>query len=86
MTEAIPLGTASAIPAHGRHLAACALRHEGRVLLFDCGEGTQYRLLDAGIVISPGSMFGPANEGFFRVALVPSTAGCQEAIERWSRL
>ena len=44
------------------------------------------RLLDAGIVISPGSMFGPANQGFFRVALVPSTAGCQEAIERWSEL
>ena len=44
------------------------------------------RLLEAGIVVSPGSMFGPANEGFFRVALVPTPAGCQEAIERWSRL
>ncbi len=49
MTEIIPLGTASAVPAHGRHLSACALRRQGRVLLFDCGEGTQYRLLDAGV-------------------------------------
>ncbi|MEM1042239.1 MAG: ribonuclease Z [Bacteroidota bacterium] len=48
-TELIPLGTASAIPAHGRHLAGCALRRGGRVLLFDCGEGTQYRLLEAGV-------------------------------------
>lgn len=44
------------------------------------------RLLEAGIVVSPGSMFGPANESFFRVALVPSPAGCEEAIERWSRI
>lgn len=48
-TEIIPLGTSAAIPAYGRHLAACALRRAGRVLLFDCGEGTQYRLLEADI-------------------------------------
>lgn len=49
MTEIIPLGTSAAIPAHGRHLSACALRREGRVLLFDCGEGAQYQLLRAGV-------------------------------------
>lgn len=48
-TTIVPLGTASAIPAHGRHLSACALERKGRVWLFDCGEGTQYRLLDAGL-------------------------------------
>ncbi len=48
-SEVIPLGTASAHPAHGRHLPAVALRREGHVLLFDCGEGTQLRLLDAGV-------------------------------------
>lgn len=48
-TTIIPLGTASAIPAHGRHLSACALEREGRVWLFDCGEGTQYQLLRAGL-------------------------------------
>jgi len=45
----IPLGTASAMPAHGRHLSATALWRDGRLLLFDCGEGTQYRLRDAGL-------------------------------------
>ncbi len=48
-TEIIPLGTASAIPAAGRHLSATALWRKGRLLLFDCGEGTQMRLLDAGL-------------------------------------
>lgn len=48
-TDIIPLGTASAIPSKDRHLSATALEREGRVLLFDCGEGTQMRLLAAGL-------------------------------------
>ncbi len=48
-TEIVPLGTGAAIPSRERHLAALALRCEGDVLLFDCGEGTQRRLLEAGI-------------------------------------
>lgn len=48
-TDIIPLGTASAIPAHGRHLSACVFRREGRLFLFDCGEGTQYQLQRAGV-------------------------------------
>ena len=46
-TEIIPLGTASAIPTRERHLSATAVRREGRLLLFDCGEGTQYQLIHA---------------------------------------
>lgn len=48
-TTVIPLGTASALPTEDRHLSALALERKGRVLLFDCGEGTQYRLLHAGL-------------------------------------
>lgn len=48
-TELIPLGTASAIPAQGRHLSALALQRQGTVLLFDCGEGTQFQLIRAGL-------------------------------------
>lgn len=48
-TDVIPLGTASALPTEDRHLSAMALERKGRVLLFDCGEGTQYRFLDAGL-------------------------------------
>ena len=43
----IPLGTAGAIPTRERHLSAVAMERKGRLLLFDCGEGTQYRLLHA---------------------------------------
>jgi len=46
-TDVIPLGTASAIPTGNRHLSALAVERKGRILLFDCGEGTQYRLLHA---------------------------------------
>src|SRR5690554_5111204 len=48
-TDVIPLGTGSAIPTRTRHLSACALRREGRALLFDCGEGTQLQLLRADV-------------------------------------
>ena len=46
-TDVIPLGTASALPTKARHLSALAVERKGRVLLFDCGEGTQYRLMEA---------------------------------------
>ncbi|CAM3332946.1 ribonuclease Z [Rhodothermus bifroesti] len=45
----IPLGTASAIPTRTRALSSVALERAGRLLLFDCGEGTQYRLMAAGL-------------------------------------
>ena len=48
-TDVIPLGTASAIPTPERHLSALVVERKGRVLLFDCGEGTQYRFMDAGL-------------------------------------
>jgi ribonuclease Z len=48
-TDIVPLGTASALPVRGRHLTSFALRREGQVLLFDCGEGTQFQLLEAGL-------------------------------------
>ena len=42
-------------------------------------------LLDHGIVASPGDFFGAGNEGWFRLALVPSLADCEEALEMWPR-
>ncbi|MCS7081462.1 MAG: ribonuclease Z [Bacteroidota bacterium] len=48
-THIIPLGTGSAIPTSKRHLSAFALVRDGQILLFDCGEGTQMRLLKAGL-------------------------------------
>ena len=40
------------------------------------------RLLEAGIVVAPGTAFG-AGEGYVRVALVPTLAECEEAMEAW---
>ena len=37
------------------------------------------RLLDEGIVVSPGRFFGPGGEGFIRLALVPTVDECGEA-------
>ena len=37
------------------------------------------RLLESGIVVAPGSFFGPAGEGYVRFALVPTQAECERA-------
>ena len=39
------------------------------------------RLLDAGIVVSPGRFFGEGGEGFLRLALVPALDDCEQAAE-----
>ena len=39
------------------------------------------RLLNAGVVVSPGRFFGPGGEGFLRLALVPTLAECEQAVE-----
>jgi ribonuclease Z len=47
--EVVPLGTGSAIPTRHRGLSGTAVWRDGRLYLFDCGEGTQFRLLAAGL-------------------------------------
>lgn len=42
-------------------------------------------LLDEGLVVAPGAFFGPAGEGYVRVALVPTLERCRVAAERLSR-
>ncbi|HEX6348677.1 MAG TPA: aminotransferase class I/II-fold pyridoxal phosphate-dependent enzyme [Candidatus Dormibacteraeota bacterium] len=39
------------------------------------------RLLESGVVVAPGSFFGEAGEGYFRLALVPTVEDCRRAIE-----
>jgi succinyldiaminopimelate transaminase len=39
------------------------------------------RLLEHGLIVSPGTFFGPAGEGYFRLALVPTEAECRRAAE-----
>ncbi len=47
--DVVPLGTGSALPTKTRHLSATAVRRDGRVVLFDCGEGTQLQIQRAGL-------------------------------------
>jgi aspartate/methionine/tyrosine aminotransferase len=39
------------------------------------------RLLAGGVVVSPGRFFGPGGEGYLRLALVPTLAECEQAVE-----
>jgi succinyldiaminopimelate transaminase len=39
------------------------------------------RLLERGIILAPGSFFGPAGDGYLRLALVPTLAECKRAAE-----
>jgi aspartate/methionine/tyrosine aminotransferase len=41
------------------------------------------RLLEHGIVVSPGESFGAGGEGYFRLALVPTLAEIEQAIGVW---
>jgi acetylornithine aminotransferase len=43
-------------------------------------EALAARLIDGGVIVTPGSYFGPAGEGFVRLALVPSLADCERAV------
>lgn len=43
--------------------------------------GVTAQLLEAGVVVSPGRLFGPGGEGFIRLALVPTVEECDEAVE-----
>jgi len=45
--EVVILGTSSAAPTMRRWLSGTAILREGEVLLFDCGEGTQFRFMKA---------------------------------------
>jgi len=47
--QVIFLGTAASIPTPRRALSAVALKREGELLLFDCGEGTQRQMISARI-------------------------------------
>jgi succinyldiaminopimelate transaminase len=44
------------------------------------------RLLENGIVVSPGESFGVGGEGYFRLALVPRLAEIEQAIAVWERM
>jgi acetylornithine aminotransferase len=73
-------------------LESIGLRHVGGDATFflwlDAGadaEALAAEWLEQGVVVAPGSFFGPAGEGHLRVALVPSLEHCRRAAEIVSR-
>jgi len=49
MIRIVVLGSGGAVPAPDRNLTSIAMRYEGEVYLFDCGEGTQRQMMKYGI-------------------------------------
>ena len=49
------------------------------------GDGASYadKLLEKGIIVSPGAFFGSHCKAYFRIALVPSLDDCAKAINIW---
>ena len=47
----------------------------------ESSEAFATRLLEHGVVVAPGSYFGPSGEGYARLALVPSVDECERAAE-----
>jgi acetylornithine aminotransferase len=67
-------------------LEARGLRHTGGDATFflwleGAAPGEQERLLERGIVLTPGDYFGPAGEGYLRLALVPTLEECRRAAD-----
>jgi len=53
------------------------------------GEGSEKlaeRLLEHGLIVSPGTFFGSSGEGYWRLALVPTEAECERAAEILERV
>ena len=48
----------------------------------ETSEGFAERLIESGIVVTPGSYLGQAGEGYVRFALVPTEEECVRAVER----
>jgi len=67
-------------------LEARGLRHAGGDATFflwleGAPDGFQERLLERGVILTPGSYFGPAGDGYVRLALVPPLDQCRRAAE-----
>jgi acetylornithine aminotransferase len=72
-------------------LEARGLRHAGGDATFflwlaGAQPGEHERLLEAGLVLTPGDFFGPAGAGYLRLALVPTPEECARAADLLGRM
>jgi succinyldiaminopimelate transaminase len=52
----------------------------------ESSEAFAARLLEHGVIVSPGSFFGKAGEGYWRIALVPTEEECERAATIFERV
>jgi succinyldiaminopimelate transaminase len=52
----------------------------------ESSEALAERLLEQGLIVSPGTFFGPSGEGYWRLALVPTQTECEWAAEILERV
>ena len=52
----------------------------------ESSEALAERLLEHGLIVSPGTFFGPSGDGYWRLALVPTQAECERAAEILERV
>jgi succinyldiaminopimelate transaminase len=52
----------------------------------ESSEALAERLLEHGLIVSPGTFFGPSGEGYWRLALVPTQTECERAAEILERV
>ena len=45
----------------------------------ESAEDVALRLLEHGVIVAPGTFFGPSGEGYIRFALVPALEECEAA-------
>ncbi len=67
-------------------LEARGLRHVGGDATFflwleGAPDGFHERLLERGVILTPGDYFGPAGAGYLRLALVPTLEACRRAAD-----
>jgi acetylornithine aminotransferase len=49
----------------------------------ETSESYAARLVSRGILVVPGPNFGPAGQGFIRLAMVPTLEDCKKAMATW---
>jgi acetylornithine aminotransferase len=52
----------------------------------ESSEALAERLLEHGLIVSPGTFFGPSGDGYWRLALVPTQGECERAAEILERV
>jgi acetylornithine aminotransferase len=67
------------LESRGRELVASTASMYLWVAVSEPAEDVAARLLEHGVVVSPGTFFGPSGEGYVRFALVPTLEECEHA-------